>query len=154
LLAASLVLAGYLDHQLRMVEQTDQLVVFLVRNTPTNFLLVPVIRSCPTPATPEKAMELLLAGPTAEESERQLIPSISAGTKLLGLTVTNGLAKANFSRELQANFVGGSQLEGHLVQAIVSTLIQFPEIERIEILMEGERVESIAGHVLIEYHLP
>ena len=38
--------------------------------------------------------------------------------------------------------------------AIVSTLIQFPEIEKIEILIEGERVESIAGHVLIEYHLP
>ncbi|MFY9390419.1 MAG: GerMN domain-containing protein, partial [Limnochordia bacterium] len=154
LLIVSLAFSGYLFYQLRIIEQKDHLVVYFVRSTPTNFLLVPVVRSCPRPATPEKALELLLEGPTPEEKDQDLWPSVSVGTKLLGLKISDGLASANFSKELQTNFVGGSQLEGHLVDAIVSTLIQFPEIEKIEILIEGERVESIAGHVLIEYHLP
>lgn len=154
LLVVSLALSGWLYYRLRIMGQTDYVVVYFVRSTPTNFLLVPVVRACPRPATPETALELLLAGPTSEENKQNLWPSVSAGTKVLGLKVADGLASVNFSKELQTNFVGGSQLEGHLVDAIVSTLLQFPEIERIEILIEGERAESIAGHVLIEYHLP
>jgi len=154
LLIISLVLSGYLYYQLRAVREADYVVVYFVRVTPTNFLLVPVVRACPKPATPEKALEILLAGPTSEENGQGMQPSVSTGTKLRGLTVTEGLATVDFSKELQTNFVGGSQLEGHLVNAIVSTLIQFPEIEKIEILIEGERVETIAGHVWIDYQLP
>ena len=152
LLIASLALSGYLAYQLYQLQQNDHVVVHFIRATPTNFLLVPVVRSVSAPASPEKALKQLLAGPTAAETE--LTPSVTSGTKLLGLTIENKTAIADFSKEIQTNFVGGSQLESHLVQAIAAALTQFPEIDRVRILIEGKPVESIAGHVYIDYDLP
>jgi len=151
LLIVTLIIAGYLGYRVYTLRSLDHLVVFFIRSTPTNFLLVPVLRAVPAPATPEKAVAQLLAGPTADED---LHPSIPQGTKLLDITVADRTATVNFSRELQDNFVGGSQLEAHMVEAIVNTLIQFPQIDQVAILIEGQVVESIAGHVSIDRLLP
>ena len=145
----SLALSGWLYYRLRIMGQTDYVVVYFVRSTPTNFLLVPVVRACPGRHSGDGSREL--AGPTSEENNRtcgrQYRPVPKCWAK-----VADGLASVNFSRT-QTNFVGGSQRKGAWWMPL-SHLVQFPEIERIEILIEGERAESIAGHVLIEYHLP
>ncbi|NLM69194.1 MAG: GerMN domain-containing protein [Firmicutes bacterium] len=152
LLVLSLALSGYLYYEQNRLKQAEQLVVYFIRATPTNFLLVPAVRTVSEPVTPQKAVELLLAGP--DETEEFLHPAVPVETKLLGLTIENRTAVANFSEELRTKFVGGSQLESHLVNAIVSTLIQFPEIDQVRILIEGKPVESIAGHIYIDYNLP
>ena len=70
-------------------------------------------------------------------------------TKLLDLVVRDKLAVASFSSEIKDDFHGGSLIEAYLVEAIVNTLTEFPEIESVQILVEGEAVESIGGHIYI-----
>jgi spore germination protein GerM len=41
-------------------------------------------------------------------------------------------------------------MEAYLVEAIVQTLTEFPEIETVQILVNGESIESIGGHILIK----
>lgn len=91
-------------------------------------------------------MQALLNGPLTHENLHESVPHT---TRLLGLSIFEGLAVANFSSELVDDFNGGSLIESYLVQAIVSTLTEFPEIDRVQILVEGEEIESIGGHVLI-----
>ncbi|NMB38054.1 MAG: GerMN domain-containing protein [Firmicutes bacterium] len=150
-LILAIITCCYLYYQVKILSRLNQVVVFFIRSTPTDFLLVPVIRTINESATPKIALELLLEGPTPEEN---LNPSVSPGTKLLDLKIENRLATVDFSSEIKTNFVGGSQLEAQLVEAIVRTLLQFDTIDRVEILMEGNRIESIAGHVAIDRYLP
>jgi len=71
---------------------------------------------------------------------------IPEGTRLLGLKVENGLATVDLSREFKANFAGGSEQEGLTIGAILRTLGQFPEIKRVQILVEGKTIDSL-GHL-------
>lgn len=124
----------------------EHVVIFLIKSTPTNFYLVPVNRLIGGPVNPMVALQTLLNGPLAHEDLHESVPHT---TKLLGLSVHQGLAVANFSSELVNDFNGGSLIESYLVQAIVSTLTEFPHITQVQILVEGEQIESIGGHILI-----
>ncbi len=150
-LILAIITCCYLYYQVETLSRQNHVVVFFIRSTPTDFLLVPLVRTIHESATPQIAVELLLAGPTPEEN---LEPSVSPGTKLLNLKIEKKLATVDFSSEIKTNFIGGSQLEAQLVEAIVRTLLQFDTIDQVEILVEGKRIESIAGHVAIDRYLP
>ncbi|HHT89702.1 MAG: GerMN domain-containing protein [Bacillota bacterium] len=120
--------------------------VYLIEATPTDFFLVPVERRVEEPPSPEVALKELLKGPVDDE---ELLESVPGGVRLLDLEVRGGLATANFSRELVTNFPGGSLTEAYLLEAIVNTLTEFPDIEEVQILVAGEIIESIGGHILI-----
>jgi spore germination protein GerM len=92
---------------------------------------------------PEAALRELIRGPATPE----LLPTIPEGTVLKSIVVTDGLAKADFNSELKTNHWGGSLGEMITVYSIVNTLTQFPEIERVQILIESQEVESLAGHL-------
>lgn len=126
--------------------EQDHVVIFLVKATPNEFYLVPINRQVGGPVHPRLALQTLLAGPLAFE---ELFASVPHTTKLLGLSIHDGLAVANFSEEIVTDFNGGSLLESYLVESIVNTLTEFPEIDRVQILVEGETIESLGGHVLI-----
>lgn len=128
------------------LSKQNNAVIFLIKNTPTDFLLVPVNRPISSELTPQTALETLIKGPLPNEKWHESIPR---STKLIGLSVYNGLATANFSKEIQTDFNGGSLIESLLVQAIVNTLTEFSEITQVQILVNGEVVESIGGHVYI-----
>ena len=95
----------------------------------------------------QKALELLIEGPRPGED---LHPAVSPRTQVESLTITEGTALVSFSKALQEDYIGGAQNEANLVTAIVHTLIQFPEIERVQILIAGEVVETIGGHMAID----
>ena len=65
---------------------------------------------------------------------------------MLGVSVADGIATADFSEELSSGFHGGSDNEGVLVYSIVNTLASLPTIEKVQLLIEGESVEEIGGH--------
>ena len=72
------------------------------------------------------------------------------GTKVLGLRVDEqGTAYANFSKELTKKSQG-SYGEMMLCYAIANTLTEFPEIKRVQILIEGKKVTTISGHMDVE----
>jgi germination protein M len=69
------------------------------------------------------------------------------GVRLLSATVQNGALQLNFSPELTENFAGGSDDEAALVNAITSTAGSFPNVERVQILVDGKPIESLGGHI-------
>jgi germination protein M len=76
------------------------------------------------------------------------------GARLLGATIRDGTLQLNFSPELTQNFEGGSDDEAALVNAITSTAGSFPNIERVQILVDGKPVESLGGHIDLSHALP
>jgi germination protein M len=120
--------------------------IYLVKAEPTEFHLVPVQRKLGGPATPQAALQALINGPLAHE---ELFASVPASVQLRSLTIQDGLATADFSSEIVKDFNGGALLESYLVTAIVNTLTEFPQIQQVQILVEGEAVESIGGHILV-----
>lgn len=128
-------------------EISGQVTIYLVESLPTDFVLTPVIREIPYSPTPVAALQELIRGPSPNED---LHPAVPKETRLLGIEISDGLANTNFSRELQTEFNGGAQLEALLVDAIVHTLTHFDHIDEVQILVEGEVVESIAGHVGVD----
>ncbi len=89
------------------------------------------------------AAKALVAG-TKEPGLTDIFPM---GVKVLGVKIEGDLAIVDFSKELTHKFVGGSTGEQMLISALVNTMTEFPEIERVLITVEGERIETIAGHL-------
>ena len=89
------------------------------------------------------AMESLLSGTKA----KGVITIIPKKTKLKSVAVKDGIATVYFSEDLVKNFAGGSTGEEMLVGSIVNTLTEFPEVKSVQILLEGKKVDSLAGHL-------
>jgi spore germination protein GerM len=95
----------------------------------------------------EEAKELiteLIRGPKGK-----LIPTLPPQTKLLNLQVDEkGVAKVSFSKAFTGDHPGGSSAEIMTVYSVVNSLTtNFPRIKRVQILVEGKEIESIAGHL-------
>lgn len=88
------------------------------------------------------AIAALLAG-TQDSGAIVVIP---AKTKLRGIVVQKNVAYVDFSSDLVKRFNGGSTGEIMLVGSIVNTLTEFPEIKAVQILVDGKKIETIAGH--------
>jgi spore germination protein GerM len=112
--------------------------------------LQPEYRRIPyTQAVGTAALELLLAGPQQPglstalpmPEEVQSYPGRQADwgdrVRLLGLTIEDGVATANFSREMQA-YGGGSARVQMIREQITQTLLQFPTVQTVQIAVEGE----------------
>lgn len=89
------------------------------------------------------AMKSLLSG-TKEKDQTNVIPKKA---KLRSVAVKDGIATVDFSKELAQNFSGGSTGEEMLVGSIVNTLTEFPEVEKVRILIDGAAVETLSGHM-------
>ncbi len=90
-----------------------------------------------TDAPARAAIEELLAGPTARESREGYTTSIPAGVTVRALTIRDGLARIDFSEELRAA-AGGSCRVNAVRAQIERTLLQFPTVSRVEILVGGQ----------------
>ncbi len=89
------------------------------------------------------AMESLMEGTTAKD-QTNIIPKEA---KLKSVKVKDGTATVDFSQDLKKNFVGGSTGETMLVGSIVDTLTEFSEVKKVQILIEGKKVETLGGHM-------
>ena len=105
--------------------------------------LVAVTHKVPADDKYQAAVKALMAG-TKEAGLTGIFPKEA---KLKSLTVKNGLATVDFSKELTRRFVGGSTGELMLVGSLVDTLTEFPEIKKVQITVEVQIVETIAGHM-------
>ncbi len=76
------------------------------------------------------------------------------GTRLLRAAVQGDTLQLDFSEELVNNFEGGSDDEAALVNAISSTAGSLPNIQRVQILVQGKPVESLGGHIDLSQALP
>lgn len=76
------------------------------------------------------------------------------GTCLLRVTVHNGIAEVDFSRELVDNFPGGSTTEALIVESLCKTLAQFNDVEKVRILVEGKKIDTIGEHIDLTQPVP
>ena len=124
--------------------QTLTVNVYYPNEQGTKLLATP--RKIETSSSKDKytaALESLMKGPT-EKGQTAIFPKKA---KLLSVTMKNGTAVVNFSKELQTNFVGGSTGEEMLVGSIVNTLTEFSEVKNVHILVEGKNIETLSGHM-------
>lgn len=89
------------------------------------------------------AVKELLSGPK-DALLRKTLPS---ETRLLSLEVTDGVALVSFSKEIQTKHWGGSAGETMTVDSLVLTLTGIEGIEKVQILVEGKTIDTIAGHL-------
>lgn len=125
-------------------QSTEEVAVFFIKSTPTNFYLKPVLVKISRGGDKHRqALEALFAGPPAGSS---LIAVFSPETEVLDFKLTNGLAIVNLNRSATRLNVG-AQGEALAVASIVNTLTKLPDVYRVKIRIEGKEVESLAGHV-------
>ena len=86
----------------------------------------------------------LIRGPS-----RPLLQTLPSRTKLLSLQVDlEGTAKVDFNRSLSRDHPGGSLAEMMTVYSVVNSLtLNFPEIKRVQFLVEGQPIETLTGHL-------
>ena len=66
---------------------------------------------------------------------------------MLGVSIDDktGLATANFSPEFQQNFPAGDTQEAQVISSVLQTLGQFPNIQNVQFLVDGQKVASLGG---------
>lgn len=86
----------------------------------------------------------LIKGP-----DTNLTGTIPPGTTLRNLSINHdGIAFVDFSPELTSRHPGGSSAELLTIYSIVNSLtLNFKGIKKVQILVEGKKVETIAGHI-------
>ncbi len=79
----------------------------------------------------------------------RLIPTLPPRTKLLTLQISDaGVARVNFNPAFSKDHPGGSSAEMMTVYSIVNSLsLNFPQIKRVQILIDGKPIETITGHL-------
>lgn len=102
-----------------------------------------VTRKAGNMTAPEVALDVLVN--SRPQDGAKMVSLFPKGTKIRTMKVENGIAYADFSKEI-TNVPQGSYTELMLTTAIVNTLTEFPEIKKVQILVEGKKIASLKGH--------
>jgi spore germination protein GerM len=116
--------------------------------------LVGLQREVPFGETPvEQARRLIDAQLTGAPAP--LAAAVPSGTKLRTLFLSErGDAFVDLSSEISTNHIGGALDELFTVYAIVNALtVNLPAISRVQILVDGKEVDTLAGHVDLRHPL-
>ena len=90
-----------------------------------------------------QVIEALLSWPAGE-----VVALFPTAVKVRGVYISEKTAYIDFSRDIVGDFVGGTAGEYLLVASIVQTVCaDFPEVDSVGILVEGEEVDTIGGHL-------
>ncbi len=114
-----------------------------------------VERDVPFGATTVEQAEALVRE-QLQPAPAPLSSAMPAGTGLRAVFLTpSGDAYVDLTREATANHTGGSLDELFSVYTIVNLLTSnLPAIQRVQILVEGKEVDSLAGHIDLRHPLP
>jgi germination protein M len=106
--------------------------------------LVPESRKIALTDYPAKlAIEELIEGP----ENNNLYPTIPKTTKVNGLYVSDRIAYIDFSSEIIEDHPGGSTGELLTIYSVVMTLTSFPDIDKVQLLVDGNSGETLVGHI-------
>jgi spore germination protein GerM len=138
------------------------LTLYFMEVTPTDFYLVPEKRTIPyTQAVARAAMEELFKGPAEGSGLKAIFPNT---VKVLDISIKDGICTLNVSKEIITDKAqqggAGAAVEGLALTSIANTLTEFPTIQKVKLLVEGQQsgmvdglfIEDFWGHVgLPEY---
>ena len=122
---------------------------FILDGPPGSKGLVPYLFTVPkTEAIATAAMNALLKGSAVQRDGFQPISSaIPPGTKLLGLTIANGVATVDLSGEFAAG--GGSSSSQFRLAQVVYTLTQFPSVDTVLFKVDGSVVTVFGSEGIV-----
>jgi germination protein M len=103
-----------------------------------------------TPRVGTAAMEDLLAGPTPLEARAGVTTVIPVGTRLLGLTITKGVATVDLSSEFESG--GGSASMSARLAQVACTLDQFDTVKGVSFELDGRPVDVFSGEGIVLDH--
>lgn len=110
--------------------------------------LVPVAREIPEqPTVGTAAVEAVLTGPLPGEVAAGISSGVPAGSRLLGLSIADGVAAVDLSREFESG--GGSASVFVRLGQVVYTLTQFPTVQSVQFLVEGQPVSVFSGEGIL-----
>jgi spore germination protein GerM len=133
----------------RIVEKSTLLPVKLLFSSPDQAYLVPEERKIMTGTKiTDQCVDViieLIKGPHNEN----LLATIPKDTKLKSLFfASDGSAYIDFSNELVANHIGGTEEEMLTVYSIINTLtLNFPAIKKVQILVNEKQRDTLNGHL-------
>ncbi len=108
-------------------------------------VVVPVTRMVYSNADVNTAVLELAKGPAVESPLERALP---AGCGLIDVKVEDGTAKVNFTKEF-ASLVENTDGGRLALKALVLTCTQFEGVERVEILVEGEKYDPGEGTLAV-----
>ena len=108
-------------------------------------VVVPVTRMVYSNADVNTAVLELAKGPSTQSPLERALP---AGCGLIDVQVENGTARVNFTREF-ADLVENTDGGRLALKALVLTCTQFDGVERVEILVEGEKYDPGEGALAV-----
>lgn len=94
-----------------------------------------------------EAVKQLLAGPTDEETVADVGTVIPAGTRFLALDIDGGTATVDLTSEYESG--GGSASMFARLAQVVYTLTEFPTVERVSFMLDGEPVDVFSGEGIV-----
>ena len=94
------------------------------------------------------ALRALIAGPSAAERERGLMSMIPPATRIISATVRDNTAFVNFSEEFLYNTYGVEGYEEQ-VRQVVLTATEFPNVNNVQILIEGRQIDYLGEGIWI-----
>jgi hypothetical protein len=109
--------------------------------------LVGVERDVPYGATPAEQARRIVEE-QLKEAPAPLASAVPKGTSLRALFISGADAYVDLSPEISSGHEGGSLEEILTVYALVNALTtNLPAVERVQILVAGREVDTLAGHV-------
>ena len=96
------------------------------------------------------AMKALLQGPTDEEKAAGMFSTIPEGTTFLGLSIKDGIATVDLSKEYASG--GGSLSMMMRLAEVIFTITQFPTVDGVNFKLDGKAIDVLGGEGLILDH--
>lgn len=127
-------------------EGAESVPVYFVRETVDSGLWVePEVRQLPEPtlAVARAAMEQLVDGGTSDPNLTTLAPE---GTEVRGAEIEGATLVVDLSGHVRDG-QGGAEAEDRFAQQLAHTGAQFDTVDDVRLLVEGEEVDELWGHV-------
>lgn len=120
--------------------------IFFQKQTDTDFFLSPEERCISKRGSLyENILLELIEGPSPGVD---LSPTLPKDTVLKGVELKGDIAYVNLGN-LLGNLNVGSAGEAMVIFSIVNSMAQLPEIQKVQILIDGERIDTLAGHMTV-----
>ncbi|MGV8146447.1 MAG: GerMN domain-containing protein [Alkaliphilus sp.] len=116
-------------------------------------MIVPLMKNIPwEEGIAKRALMQLVDQEALREELNQLglIPVLPEGTEIIGMSINEGICKVNFSAKVLS--YDSEAAEKAMITAVVYTLTEFETIDRVQILVEGNRLTNLRyGTVIAQY---
>ncbi|MCF8011653.1 MAG: GerMN domain-containing protein [Clostridiales bacterium] len=93
-------------------------------------------------ALEEIVIRELIKGPKNPKHNK----TIPQEAELMSVSVVEGVAYVNFSKEFSTKHWGGSTGETMTLYSVTNSLCELEGIEKVQFLLEGDKMQSLAGH--------